>query len=131
LVGGGSHNGKALRAAVGAAAGKRRPAVVGVWHGGGESDAVAARCRPGHAGHVVRRPHDDLVADVAEAHPRPGHARVGGVDLGLDLESDTTGQRTDARCEAHQTSAPTKTATKSVSVLPTSVAATAPMLLRA
>ena len=33
--------------------------------------------------------------------------------------------------EAHQTSAPTKTATKSVSVLPTSVAATAPMLLRA
>ena len=32
----------------------RRPAVVGVRHGDGEGHAVAARRRPGDAGHVVR-----------------------------------------------------------------------------
>jgi len=118
-------------AAIDAAAGKRRPAVVRIRHGGGEGHAVATCCRPGHAGHVVRRAHDDLTADVAEAHPRPGQAGVGRVDLGLDLQTDTAGQRCDAGGEAHQTSAPSNTATKSVSVLPTSLAATAPMLLRA
>jgi hypothetical protein len=64
--------------------------------------------------------HDDLRADVAEAHPRPGHA--GMVASILVLTSSRCGwpSATDARCEAHQTSAPSKIATKSVSVLPTS-----------
>ena len=130
-VRGRSDDGHALRTAVGAAARQGGPAVVRIGQRHCEMHPVSAHSGAHNAGDVVGTGDDHLPADVAKADPGPGDTRVTSVDLGFDFKTNATGQSSDGKGQAHQTKAPSKMATKSVSVLPTSAAATAPMLVRA